>query len=180
MSRIGKKPVDIPGNVKVEIKDGIISVEGPKGRLEYRASGGIKVSLKDNKLFIERSSDEKKERSLHGLTRAILSNFIKGVTEGYKKELEIKGVGFKAQIQAEGKMQIILGFSHPVIYAIPEGITITTPKPTQIVLTGIDKVKVGEAAAEIRDYFKPEPYTGKGIRYVGEYVRHKAGKTVTK
>ena len=180
MSRIGKKPIDIPGNVKVEIKGGVVSVEGPKGRLEYRTSGGIKVSLKDNKLFIERASDEKKEHSLHGLTRAILSNFIKGVTEGYKKELEIKGVGFKAQVQGKDRLQIILGFSHPVLYAIPEGITVTAPKPTMIVVSGIDKVKVGAVAAEIREYFKPEPFTGKGIRYVGEYVRHKAGKTIVK
>jgi len=180
MSRIGKKPIDIPGNVKVEIKDGIISVEGPKGRLEYRVSGGIKASLKDNKFFVERASDEKKERSLHGLTRALVSNFIKGVTEGYKKELEIKGVGFKAEVQGKDRLQMVLGFSHPVLYAIPEGITVTAPKPTTIVVSGIDKVKVGEAAAEIREYFRPEPFTGKGIRYVGEYVRHKAGKTVVK
>jgi len=180
MSRVGKKPIDVPGNVKTEIKGGMISVEGPKGRLEYRAPGGIKVSLKDNKLFIERSSDEKKERSLHGLTRAILANLIKGVTEGYKKELEIRGVGFKAQVLSKDKLQISLGFSHLVMYPIPEGITVAAPKPTMIHVTGIDKVKVGEVAAEIRDYFKPEPFTGKGIRYVGEYVRHKAGKTIVK
>jgi len=180
MSRIGKKPIDIPDSVKVEIKGNMISVEGPKGRLEHRAGGGIKVSLKDKKLVVERSSDEKKEHSLHGLTRAILSNFIKGVVEGYKKELEIKGVGFKAQTQGKDNLQIALGFSHPVLYHIPEGIIVATPKPTKIVVTGIDNVKVGEVAAEIREYFKPEPYTGKGIRYVGEYVRHKAGKTVAK
>jgi len=180
MSRIGKKPIVVPGGVKAEVKGDLVSMEGPKGRLEYRLPGNIRASLKDNKLVIERSSDEKKECSLHGLTRAILSNFVTGVTEGYKKELEIKGVGFKAQVQGKDKLQITLGFSHPVLYAIPEGITVTAPKPTRIIVSGIDKVKVGEVAAEIRDYFKPEPFTGKGIRYVGEYVRHKAGKTVVK
>ncbi len=180
MSRIGKKPIVVPGNVKIEIKAGLISVEGPKGRLEHHLAGGIKVSLKDGRLSVERSSDEKKERSLHGLTRAIISNLITGVTEGYKKELEIKGVGFKAAVQGKDKLQITLGFSHPVLYPIPEGITVTAPKPTIIIVTGIDKVKVGEVASEIREYFKPEPFTGKGIRYAGEYVRHKAGKTVVK
>lgn len=179
MSRVGKKPIHVPDNVKVDITDNKISVEGPKGHLEHKIAGNLKVSRKDKNIIVKRSSSTKGEIALHGVTRTIISNLIKGVTEGYKKELEIKGVGFKAQSQGN-VLQITLGFSHPVQYPIPEGITITTPKPTQIVITGIDKVKVGEVAAEIRDYFKPEPYTGKGIRYVGEYVRHKAGKTVVK
>lgn len=179
MSRVGKKPIDVPNNVKIDIRANGISVEGPKGKLEHAIPGSLKVSLNGNKLIVERASSAKEEASLHGLTRTILFNLIRGVTEGYTKELEIKGVGFKAQVQGN-MLQISLGFSHPVQYAIPEGITVKTAKPTQVTITGIDKVKVGEVAAEIRDYFKPEPYKGKGIRYVGEYVKHKAGKTVVK
>lgn len=179
MSRIGKKPVEIPASVKLEIKDGTIYVEGPKGKLEHKIPHPIKASVKDKQVIIQRPSSAKSDLSLHGLTRALIANLIKGVTEGYMKELEIKGVGFKARVNGK-TLEITLGFSHPVHYPIPEGLTITAPKPTQIIVAGIDKVKVGEVAAEIRDYFKPEPYTGKGIRYVGEYVRHKAGKTIVK
>lgn len=179
MSRIGKKLIVIPENVKVGIKGDHISVEGPKGKLERKIPGQIKVSAKNNQLIVENSSPLKQDVALHGLTRAILANLVKGVTEGYKKELEIRGVGFKAQSNGK-EIEITLGFSHQVVYPVPEGITVATPKPTQIVVTGNDKVKVGEIAAEIRGYFKAEPYTGKGIRYVGEYVRHKAGKAVAK
>jgi large subunit ribosomal protein L6 len=179
MSRIGKKPVDIPGNVKAEIKENTLRIEGPKGKLEHRIPDALKATMKENRIVIERPGSEKSDLSLHGLTRAIIANLVKGVTEGYTKELEIRGVGFKAQVKGSA-LEMLLGFSHPVSYAIPEGITITTPKPTRIVVTGIDRVKVGEIAAEIRDFYKPEPYTGKGVRYVGEYVRHKAGKTVVK
>ena len=179
MSRVGKKHIDIPSGVKVTISGNKISVEGPKGNLEHEFPTQLKVSEKDKKLLVEKTSPAKEIAPLHGLTRTIIANLIKGVTGGYEKQLEIKGVGFKAQAQGQ-TLQITLGFSHPVKYEIPEGITIKTKKPTQIVVTGIDKVKVGEVAAEIRAFFKPEPYTGKGIRYVGEYVRHKAGKTVVK
>ena len=179
MSRIGKKPISIPENVKVVIKGDHVSVEGPKGKLEHKIPGKLKVHTKDNQLIIENSSPLKQDVALYGLTRAVLANLVKGVTEGYKKELEVRGVGFKAQSKGK-EIEIALGFSHPVVYSIPEGITVATPKPTQIVVTGNDKVKVGEIAAEIRGYFKAEPYTGKGIRYVGEYVRHKAGKAVAK
>ncbi|OGW75175.1 MAG: 50S ribosomal protein L6 [Omnitrophica bacterium RBG_13_46_9] len=179
MSRIGKKPIEIPKNVKIGIADNKVAVEGPKGKMEYGVPGNIRVSLKDNKLFVERSLPEKEAAAIQGVTQRVISNLIKGVTEGYKKDLEIRGVGFKAQ--AEGKTLLMnLGFSHQVKYPIPDGITINTPKPTIIIVSGIDKVKVGEVSAEIRSYFKPEPYTGKGIRYAGEYVRHKAGKTVAK
>jgi len=178
MSRVGKKPVDIPAGVKVTINKSDIAVEGPKGKLEHRIPQAVKVSVRDKKIVLEIASPE--HGALQGLTRSIIANLIKGVTEGYVKQLEIKGVGFKAQVQGNKTLEILLGFSHPVRHPIPEGITITAPKPTQIVVTGIDKVKVGEVAAEIRGYFKAEPYTGKGIRYVGEYVRHKAGKTVAK
>ncbi len=179
MSRVGKKPVDIPSGVKIEVKGNIISVSGPKGVLQYKFPDNVGISVKEKTVVVERKGSAKQDMALHGLTRAIIANLIKGVTEGYTKALEIKGVGFKAQVQGK-TLQMTLGFSHPVRYEIPEGITVATPKPTQITVSGIDKVKVGEVAAEIRGFFKPEPYTGKGIRYVGEYVRHKAGKTVVK
>jgi len=179
MSRVGKKPIDIPKNVKVNLDGRDVSVEGPKGKLEHKIPSVIKVSQKDDKLIVETTDITKTGLSLHGLSRSILANLIKGVTDGYEKELEIKGVGFKAQVQGN-LLQLALGFSHPIKYEIPEGITVKTPKPVRIIVSGIDKIKVGEVAAEIRTFFKAEPYTGKGIRYVGEYVRHKAGKTVTK
>jgi len=177
MSRLGKKPIDIPNNVKVNIDNGVITIEGDKGKLEYNIPNPLKVELKDNKISVLRPSDSQEDRSLHGLIRTIISNMIKGVIEGYKKELEIRGVGYKARV--EGSTLIIsLGFSHPVNYPIPKGITIETPKPTIVIIKGIDKVRVGQVAAELRDLYKPEPYKGKGVRYMGEYVRHKAGKTV--
>ncbi|MFC1576176.1 50S ribosomal protein L6 [Candidatus Omnitrophota bacterium] len=179
MSRVGKKPIDIPAKVKIEIKGSVVTAEGPKGKLEHKVPDGIKVTQKEKTVVVERTSSEPNASALHGLTRTMIANMLKGVTEGYTKNLEIKGVGFKAQAQGQ-ELQITLGFSHPVRYKVPEGVTVATPKPVQIVVSGTDKVKVGETAAEIRDYFQPEPYTGKGIMYVGEYVRRKAGKTVTK
>jgi len=179
MSRVGKKPITIPKGVKADIKDNMVSVEGPKGKMEYRVPSSLKVSVKDDTVLIEKTQTTKENNALQGLARTIIANLIIGLTEGYAKSLEIKGVGFKAQ--AQGKiLKMSLGFSHPIEVAIPDGIEIKTPKPTQVIVGGIDKVKVGEIAAKIRAYFKAEPYTGKGIRYVGEHVRHKAGKTVTK
>lgn len=175
MSRIGKKPLAIPKDVKIEVKDGCISAEGPKGKVSRILSDRISVEIKDGQLFVKRASDIKTDKSLHGLYRALISNMIKGVTEGYVKELDIIGVGFKAQIQG-GALNMQLGFSHPVNFSIPEGIKIETPKPTQIVIRGIDKEKVGEVAAEIRSVYPPEPYKGKGIRYAGEYIKKKVGK----
>jgi large subunit ribosomal protein L6 len=175
MSRIGKKPVAIPKDVKVEVRDNCICVEGPKGKLSQTLSNRISIELKDNQIFLKRASDTKTDKSLHGLYRALLANMLKGVTEGYVKELEIIGVGFKAQLQGD-KLNMQLGFSHPVNFSVPEGIKIETPKPTRIVISGIDKEKVGEIAAEIRSIYPPEPYKGKGIRYAGEYVKKKVGK----
>lgn len=175
MSRIGKKPVAIPKDVKIEIKDGRILVEGPKGKLSMPISARIKVESKDNKLHFTRVADTKLDKSLHGLHRAMAANMIKGVTEGYVKELEIIGVGFKAQIQGN-ILNMQLGFSHPVNFPIPEGIKIETPKQTQIVIRGIDKEKVGEIATEIRAIYPPEPYKGKGVRFLGEYIKKKVGK----
>jgi large subunit ribosomal protein L6 len=175
MSRIGKKPIVIPGDVKVEVKDNLVSVQGPQGSLNRNLSNRIKLEIKDNQIFLERVSNAKLDKSLHGLYRALIFNMIKGVTQGYSKQLEIIGVGFRAQIQGN-TLNMQLGFSHPVNFPIPEGIKIETPKQTQIVITGIDKEKVGEVASEIRAIFPPEPYKGKGIRYAGEYVKKKVGK----
>jgi len=176
MSRIGKKPIAIPKDAKVELKDSKVFVEGPKGKLERSFSDRISFEIKDNQLFVKRSSDTKLDKSLHGLVHALICNMIKGVTEGYSKELEIIGVGFKASIQS-GNLNMQLGFSHPVNFPVPEDINIETPKPTQIVIKGIDKEKVGEIAHEIRAIFPPEPYKGKGIRFKGEYIKKKIGKS---
>lgn len=178
MSRIGKKPIQIPNNVKVGISADIILVEGPKGKLTYQVRPNVKAEVKEGQIIISVDSNDKSVMSLHGLTRTLINNMIIGVTSGFQKELEIIGVGFRAQVSGK-KLVMQLGFSHPVEFHIPEGIVIETPKPTQIVIKGIDKQKVGEVAAEIRAIYPPEPYKGKGIRYVGEYVRKKVGKAVT-
>jgi len=175
MSRIGKKAVAIPKDVKVEIKDALILVEGPKGKLNIPLSHRITLDFKDSQVFVKRVTDTKQDRAFHGLYRALLFNMIKGVTEGYVKELEIIGVGFKAQAQGSN-LNMQLGFSHPVNFPIPEGIKVETPKQTHIVVRGIDKQMVGEVASEIRKIFPAEPYKGKGIRYLGEYIKKKVGK----
>jgi len=175
MSRIGKKPIIIPKDVKIEVKDGVVSVSGPKGNLQQSLSSRISAEIKDSQLFLSRATDIKLDKSLHGLYRALIANMIKGTIEGYVKELEIIGVGFRAQIQGNN-LNMQLGFSHPVNFPIPEGIKIETPKQTQIVIRGIDKQKVGQTAHEIRAIYPPEPYKGKGIRFAGEYVKKKVGK----
>lgn len=175
MSRIGKKPVAIPSGVKVEFKDNSMHVEGPKGKLAQAMDPRITVEIKDGQALIKRPTDTKLDKSLHGLYRALLATMIKGVTDGYSKELEIIGVGFKAAVQGN-ILNMQLGFSHPVNITIPEGIKIETPKPTQIVIRGISKELVGRISNEIRDIYPPEPYKGKGIRFAGEYVKKKVGK----
>lgn|SRR3989338_1161792 len=175
MSRLGKKPIIIPDGVKIALEGNVVSVEGVKGKLSRSISDRLNLELKDNQLLVKRQVDTKLDRSLHGLSRALIVNMIKGVNEGYVKELEIQGVGFKAQAQAD-KLNMQLGFSHPVNFPIPEGIKVETPKPTQIVVRGIDKEKVGQVATEIRAICPPEPYKGKGIRFAGEYIKKKVGK----
>ncbi|MBI4983012.1 MAG: 50S ribosomal protein L6 [Candidatus Omnitrophica bacterium] len=175
MSRLGKKPLAVPSAVKVEIKGRIVQVEGPKGRLQKEISDRIIVENKDNQIILKRVADTKMDKSLHGLSRALIGNMIKGVTDGYSKELEIIGVGFKAQVQGS-ILTMHLGFSHPVVVNIPEGIKIEAPKPTQLVIKSIDKELIGKLSSEIRSIYPPEPYKGKGIRYVGEYVKKKVGK----
>jgi large subunit ribosomal protein L6 len=175
MSRIGKKPVVIPKEVKIEVKDAAIFVEGPKGKLNRKLSDRISIEIKDSQLFVKRVSDTKIDKSMHGLFRALIVNMIKGVTEGYLKELEIIGVGFKAAVSGD-KLNMALGFSHPVNVSIPAGVKIETPKPTQVILKSPDKELIGKMAAEIRSIYPPEPYKGKGIRYLGEHVKKKVGK----
>lgn len=175
MSRIGKKPVTIPQDAKADFKDRTIFIEGPKGKLQRRVHSRINVEIKDNQIFVKRIQDTKLDKSLHGLYRALIFNMLKGVTEGYSKELEIIGIGFKAQVQANN-LNLQLGFSHPVNLPIPEGIKIETPKPTLITIKGVDKELVGKLATEIRRIYPPEPYKGKGIRFVGEYIKKKVGK----
>ncbi|MFA6142421.1 MAG: 50S ribosomal protein L6 [Candidatus Omnitrophota bacterium] len=177
MSRIGKKPVAVPSGVKAQVSGGAINIEGPKGKLSFAIPHNFKVEVKDSVVTVTRPSDAKQDKATHGLIRSLVNNMIIGVTQGYKKELEITGVGFKAAVQGK-VLNIQLSYTHPINYNIPDGITIETPKPNQISIKGIDKAKVGEAAAEIRDYYRPEPYKGKGIKYTGEHVRRKAGKAV--
>lgn len=177
MSRIGKRPVQIPDKVKARVDQGKIFVEGPRGKIEWDFPKNIGLKVGDSQIFVERLNEDVATYSMHGLTRTYVNNMIKGVSEGFTKELEIQGVGYRAQTQGK-TLNLQLGFSHSIVYPISEGISIKTPKPNQIIIEGIDKAKVGEVAAEIRDYLKPEPYKGKGIRYKGEYVRKKAGKAV--
>jgi large subunit ribosomal protein L6 len=179
MSRIGKKPIPVPKGVDVSVNGATVKVKGPKGELTHTVNEGMKVRVENGEVVIERPSEEKQDRALHGLTRALIANMVQGVTEGFKKTLEIVGVGYKAEKKGKNLM-VSVGYSHPVEYPEPAGITLTTPAPTTIVVEGIDKQKVGQVAAELREFRPPEPYKGKGIRYQGEQVRRKAGKTAGK
>ncbi len=177
MSRIGKKPIVVPQGVKVAVQGQSLQVQGPKGTLHLSFHPRMKVELANNEVKVSRPTNLRTDRALHGLTRSLIQNMVLGVTKGYTKELEIVGVGVKAAVKGN-TLSMSLGFTHPIDYAFSKDIEIKCPKPTQIVITGMDKQRVGQVAAEIRDYYKPEPYKGKGIRYVGEYVRRKQGKAV--
>jgi len=177
MSRIGKKSIVIPAGVKATVSASVVSVEAKNGKLNCAIPAKFKIEVKDNMITVMRPSDTKQDKATHGLIRSLINNNIRGVLEGYKKELEITGVGFKAQVQGK-VLNITLSYSHPINFDIPDGITVETPKPNLITIKGIDKAKVGEVAAEIRDYYRPEPYKGKGIKYIDEHVRRKAGKAV--
>ncbi|PIQ77937.1 50S ribosomal protein L6 [Candidatus Peregrinibacteria bacterium CG11_big_fil_rev_8_21_14_0_20_41_10] len=178
MSRIGKLPIELPSGVTVEITGTNVSIKGPKGELSHNLPESISIEQIDNALVLVRVDESTEARSLHGLSRSLVDNMVVGVSKGFEKQLELVGVGYRAALQGK-KLSLSLGYSHPVVYSIPEGIEVTQDKDKQSILTvtGIDKQKVGQVAAEIREYRKPEPYKGKGIRYVGEYVRRKAGKT---
>jgi large subunit ribosomal protein L6 len=176
MSRIGNAPVAVPSGVEVTVVDGNITVKGPKGTLSREIPGGIEVTQDDGELNFVRPNDERKNKALHGLTRSLVNNMVIGVTDGFKKQLEIVGVGYRAEAQGPNGLRLNLGFSHPVNVTAPEGITFEVPVPTQIVVNGIDKEVVGQVAANIRGIRKPEPYKGKGVRYSGERILRKAGK----
>lgn len=176
MSRIGKEPVPIPSGVDVTLADGTVTVKGPKGELSEPVPDGITVDIRADEVVVTRASDEREHRSLHGLTRSLIANMVTGVTQGYTKNLEIVGVGYRAQARGSDGLVIQAGYSHPVEVTAPEGITFEVPSPTRITVSGADKQAVGQVAANIRAIRKPEPYKGKGIRYAGEQVRRKAGK----
>ena len=177
MSRIGRMPIQVPAGVEIQIGEGnVVTVKGPKGTLEKQFHPDMNIAVADNVLTVTRPDDEKLHRSLHGLTRTLLHNMVVGVTEGYKKELEINGIGYRAQ-KTGTQVTMNLGFSHPVVVDEVEGITIEVPEPTKLVILGIDKQKVGQFAAEVRGKRPPEPYKGKGIEYVDEVIRRKEGKT---
>lgn len=175
MSRVGKKPVSVPAGVTASVDGQTVAMKGPKGELRYTVPGLVDVAMEDGAVAVRNKNDSKASRALWGTSRAQIAVLAQGVTAGFEKKLEITGVGYKAAVQ--GKMlKLSLGYSHDVDYAIPEGITVTTPRPTEIVIGGIDKQRVGQTAAEIRDFRSPEPYKGKGVKYAGEFIFRKEGK----
>ena len=175
MSRIGKKPIAFPKNVKISQNGNIVKVEGPKGTLSSKLPDGIAMTMEENQLIIERKSDDRLARSYHGLARTLVNNMVTGVSAGFEKRLEISGVGYRAEI-AGSNLKLVLGFSSPVEYSIPKGIEVKIDKQVNLVVSGINKELVGRVASEIRSLKKPEPYKGKGIKYTGEHIRRKAGK----
>jgi large subunit ribosomal protein L6 len=176
MSRIGKAPISVPGGVEVTIQGNQIAVKGPKGTLARELPGEITVRQDGDVLLVERPDDERENRAFHGLARALVNNMVVGVTEGYRKQLDIIGVGYRAAAKNATTLELSLGYSHPVVVEAPDGITFEVPQPTKIDVVGIDKQVVGQVAANIRAIRKPEPYKGKGVRYLGERVVRKAGK----
>lgn len=180
MSRIGKKPIDVPAGVEVKMTSGEITVKGPKGVLKFTPHPRLEIKIEEKTILVNRKSEEILDKSLHGLTRTLVANMVTGVTEGFAKKLELHGVGYRAAVQAN-KLQLALGYSHPVEYPAPEGIhfEIDKEKKNIVVISGIDKTLVGQVAANIRALRPPEPYKGKGIHYLGEKIRRKAGKAAT-
>jgi large subunit ribosomal protein L6 len=176
MSRIGKAPIPVPSGVDVTLDGRVVRVKGPQGSLEREIPGEITVRQEDSTLLVERPNDERQNRALHGLTRSLVNNMVVGVTAGFTKELEIVGVGYRAAAPSPTRLDLALGFSHPVAVEAPAGISFECPVPTRIIVKGIDKELVGQVAANIRKIRKPEPYKGKGVRYAGEVVQRKAGK----
>ena len=175
MSRIGRAPIPVPSGVTVDIAGQKVTVTGPKGTLEHTVVEPIRVAREEEELVVTRPTDRGPHRALHGLSRTLVANMVEGVTDGFERRLELVGVGYRAQMKGKD-LEVAVGFSHPVVFNPPEGITFEVPEPTQIVVSGIDKQKVGQVASEIRRVRPPEPYKGKGIRYAGEEVRRKVGK----
>ena len=178
MSRIGNKAIEIPERVKVTIGgDGAVSVEGPKGKLHWKLPRDIRASVEENRVSVVRGAETRNVKALHGLSRSLVHNMVQGVSEGFTKQLEIEGVGFRAAVQGSN-LNLSLGFSHPIQFAIPKDIKLTVVENTKITIEGADKKLVGQVAADIRGFYPPEPYKGKGVRYAGEQIRRKVGKTV--
>jgi large subunit ribosomal protein L6 len=177
MSRIGKQPITVPSGVDVTIVGAHVTVKGPKGQLEHEIIGGVTVEREGDDLVVSRADDSRSNRSLHGLQRSLINNMVVGVSEGFAKELEIVGVGYRAAAQGSDGIELALGFSHPVRVKAPDGISFEVPQPTRIIVRGHDKQLVGQVAADIRKIRKPEPYKGKGVRYAGERIVRKAGKS---
>lgn len=178
MSRIGKQPIALPASVKVKVNGSQIDVEGPKGKLKRVVNPEVRIELKDGEVLVTRINDAPKTRAIHGLIRSLVANMVKGVNEGFEKKLQIVGVGYRAAVAGK-KLNLTLGFSHPVEFDIPEGITVAVNNQTELTITGVDKALVGQTAANLRFLKKPEPYLGKGIRYADEVVRRKAGKAAS-
>jgi large subunit ribosomal protein L6 len=176
VSRVGRSPIAVPSGVTVTIASDNVTVKGPQGELSRTLPTGISIRQEDSTLLVERPDDQRHHRALHGLSRSLVANMVTGVTAGFTKELEIVGVGYRAIAQGPEKLELALGFSHPVVVNAPTGVTFEVPVPTRIIVKGIDKEKVGQVAADIRKIRKPEPYKGKGVRYAGERVLRKAGK----
>lgn len=177
MSRTGQKPIDIPSGVTVSVAGSAVTGKGPKGQVTVTLPKGISATVEANKILVKRSDDTWERKSLHGLSRTLLANMVQGASKGYEREMEIQGVGFKASIQGN-KLSMALGFSGPVLYEVPEGATVTVEAGTKLTVRGADKQLVGDVASRIRSFYPAEPYKGKGIRYKGEYVRRKVGKSV--
>ena len=178
MSRIGKKAIELPAKVSVSFgANGVVNVEGPKGKLAWTLPKEIKAKVEGTSVAFDRANEDRKTRALHGLSRALVNNMVRGVSEGFVKDLEIQGVGFKAAVKG-AVLDLNLGFSHPILFPIPQGVKVTVAENTKIKIEGVDRQLVGQVAANIRSYYPPEPYKGKGVRYVGEHIVRKEGKTV--
>ena len=176
MSRIGQKPITVPDKVKVAVNGPLVAIEGPRGKVKHALPAGIEARLDGKTLLVEKKGETRQHKALHGLTRALLANHIQGTSEGFTKKLEIQGVGFKAALAGKN-LNLNLGFSHPIVYSVPDDIKVTVTDNTNILIEGADKQKVGAVAADIRAYYTPEPYKGKGVRYSGEQIIRKEGKT---
>ena len=176
MSRIGTTPITVPSGVEIDVKGKEVTVKGPKGTLTHTLPEVISIELDDSTINVARADEERQSKALHGLSRSLVNNMVVGVSQGFRKDLEIRGVGYRANAKGPGKLELALGYSHSITVEAPEGVTFDVPEPTKIGVIGIDKQVVGQVAAEIRAYRKPEPYKGKGVRYVGERVLRKAGK----
>lgn len=177
MSRVGKQPITVPAKVTVKVTGTNVHVEGPKGKLDYQLPGGITVTQEGTELSVHRSSDLRTQKALHGTAQRLITNMVRGVSEGFRKDLEIQGVGFRAAVKGTN-LDLSLGYSHPLLHPIPKTLKVAVAENTKISVEGIDKQLVGQFAADVRSYYPPEPYKGKGVRYVGEYVRRKEGKSV--